>query len=51
MGAANYQRGSIDRSANVQYGNAAQEQLGHSTTTMTAQYIRHRRGKLVKPTK
>lgn len=31
--------------------NAAQELLGHSTTTMTAQYIRHRRGKLVKPTK
>lgn len=31
--------------------NAAQEQLGHTTTTMTAQYIRHRRGKLVKATK
>ena len=30
---------------------AAQEQLGHSTSTMTARYIRHRRGKLVKPTK
>jgi integrase len=30
---------------------AAQEQLGHSTPMMTAQYIRHRRGKLVKPTK
>lgn len=30
---------------------AAQAQLGHSTTTMTAHYVRHRRGKLVKPTK
>lgn len=30
---------------------AAQAQLGHSTATMTAQYVRHRRGKLVKPTK
>lgn len=31
--------------------NAAQDQLGHTTSTMTAQYVRHRRGKLVKPTK
>ena len=30
---------------------AAQAQLGHSTATMTAHYVRHRRGKLVKPTK
>ena len=30
---------------------AAQAQLGHSTSTMTAHYVRHRRGKLVKPTK
>lgn len=30
---------------------AAQEQLGHSTSAMTKQYIRHRKGKLVKPTK
>lgn len=30
---------------------AAQDQLGHSTPMMTAQYVRHRRGKLVKPTK
>lgn len=30
---------------------AAQAQLGHSTPTMTAHYVRHRRGKLVKPTK
>lgn len=30
---------------------AAQAQLGHSTPMMTAQYVRHRRGKLVKPTK
>lgn len=30
---------------------AAQDQLGHSTPTMTAHYVRHRRGKLVKPTK
>jgi len=30
---------------------AAQAQLGHTTTAMTAQYVRHRRGKLVKPTK
>lgn len=30
---------------------AAQEQLGHTTATMTRQYVRHRRGKLVKPTK
>jgi len=30
---------------------AAQDQLGHATATMTAQYVRHRRGKLVKPTK
>ncbi len=31
--------------------NAAQDQLGHTTPTMTAHYVRHRRGKLVKPTK
>lgn len=31
--------------------NAAQAQLGHSTAAMTAHYVRHRRGKLVKPTK
>jgi integrase len=30
---------------------AAQDQLGHTTPTMTAHYVRHRRGKLVKPTK
>lgn len=30
---------------------AAQDQLGHSTQQMTAHYVRHRRGKLVKPTK
>lgn len=30
---------------------AAQAQLGHSTQAMTAHYVRHRRGKLVKPTK
>jgi integrase len=30
---------------------AAQEQLGHSTSTMTKHYVRHRKGKLVKPTK
>jgi integrase len=30
---------------------AAQAQLGHSTAAMTAHYVRHRRGKLVKPTK
>lgn len=30
---------------------AAQDQLGHSTSTMTAHYVRHRRGKLIKPTK
>lgn len=30
---------------------AAQEQLGHSTPMMTARYVRHRRGELVKPTK
>ncbi len=30
---------------------AAKDQLGHSTETMTAQYVRHRKGKLVKPTK
>jgi integrase len=30
---------------------AAQAQLGHSTPTMTAHYVRHRRGKLVTPTK
>lgn len=30
---------------------AAQEQLGHTTATMTRKYVRHRKGKLVKPTK
>jgi integrase len=30
---------------------AAQAQLGHSTPTMTAHYVRHRRGKLVTPTR
>lgn len=30
---------------------AAQQQLGHSTQQMTQHYVRHRRGKLVKPTK
>lgn len=30
---------------------AAQDQLGHTTPTMTVHYVRHRRGKLVKPTK
>ena len=31
--------------------NPAQEQLGHSIAAMTARYVRHCRGKLVKPTK
>jgi len=30
---------------------AAQDQLGHSTATMTKHYVRHRKGKLVTPTK
>ncbi len=30
---------------------AAQNQLGHTSPTMTKQYVRHRKGKLVKPTK
>jgi len=30
---------------------AAQAQLGHTTPTMTAHYVRHRKGKLVNPTK
>jgi integrase len=30
---------------------AAQDQLGHSTPAMTKHYVRHRKGKLVKPTK
>lgn len=30
---------------------AAQEQLGHSTAAMTKHYVRHRKGKLVTPTK
>jgi hypothetical protein len=30
---------------------AAQDQLKHAISTMTARYARHRRGKLVKPTK
>jgi integrase len=30
---------------------AAQEQLGHTTAAMTRRYVRHRKGKLVKPTK
>ena len=31
--------------------NAAQAQLGHTTSNMTAHYVRHRKGKLVEPTK
>ena len=30
---------------------AAQDQLGHTTATMTSHYVRHRKGKLVTPTK
>jgi integrase len=30
---------------------AAQAQLGHSTSAMTSKYVRHRLGKLVKPTR
>jgi integrase len=30
---------------------AAQDQLGHTTAQMTSHYVRHRRGKLVKPTR
>ena len=30
---------------------AAQAQLGHADASMTRQYVRHRAGKLVKPTK
>jgi integrase len=30
---------------------AAQSQLGHASAAMTRQYVRHRKGKLVKPTK
>lgn len=30
---------------------AAQSQLGHASATMTRQYVRHRKGKLVTPTK
>lgn len=30
---------------------AAKDQLGHSSEQMTAHYVRHRRGKLVKPTR
>lgn len=30
---------------------AAKDQLGHTSESMTAHYVRHRRGKLVKPTK
>ena len=30
---------------------AAQSKLGHSTQTMTQHYVRHRKGKLVTPTK
>jgi integrase len=30
---------------------AAQSQLGHASASMTRQYVRHRKGKLVKPTK
>jgi integrase len=30
---------------------AAQSQLGHASATMTRHYVRHRKGKLVKPTK
>jgi len=29
----------------------AQNQLGHTTSTMTEHYVRHRRGKLIGPTK
>lgn len=31
--------------------NAAQAQLGHTTSNMTSHYVRHRKGKLVNPTK
>jgi len=31
--------------------NAAQAQLGHRSPTMTARYVRDRKGKLVDPTK
>lgn len=31
--------------------NAAQAQLGHTTATMTQHYVRHRKGKLVSPTR
>lgn len=37
-----------DESAGI---TAAQEQLGHTTATMTRQYVRNRKGKLVTPTK
>lgn len=30
---------------------AAKDQMGHTTEAMTAHYVRHRKGKLVKPTK
>lgn len=30
---------------------AAKDQLGHTSEAMTSHYVRHRRGKLVKPTK
>lgn len=30
---------------------AAKNQLGHASATMTADYVRHRKGKLVDPTK
>ena len=30
---------------------AAKDQLGHTNETMTKQYVRHRKGKLVTPTK
>ena len=32
-------------------GEAAQDILGHETQKMTRHYVRHRRGKLVNPTK
>lgn len=38
----------VEESSGMQ---AAQDQLGHTTQAMTSHYVRHRRGKLVKPTK
>lgn len=31
--------------------NAARDLLGHKNSSMTVQYVRHRKGKLVQPTK